>query len=140
MAGTRSEQEAMAMKLAAERVAREAEEAHRRDIMEKILILENEITECRELISSFSSLRGQVEGSASRMSSMNIQELYPAVTSFFGVTASATEDGILGAMNSIISKAEVIYNVDSAIGTQIGRLEWHIKDLNSRINALKEGL
>ncbi len=47
MAVVRSEQDAMAAKLAAERAAREAEEARRRDIMEKIQLLEDEINECR---------------------------------------------------------------------------------------------
>lgn len=47
MAEAGREQDAMVAKLEAERAAREAEEARKREVMAKIQLLEDEISECQ---------------------------------------------------------------------------------------------
>lgn len=138
MAGPRSEQEAIAAKLAAERAAREAEEARKREIMRQIKILEDEKAECEELIDSFSSLRSQV--SMIQVASLKMLITHPETELFMGVTAAATEEGISGMEESLVKKESAITEVDAAIGSQIGQLNSYIMELNSRIRGLEAGL
>lgn len=138
--GPRSEQEAIAAKLAAERAAREAEEARKREIMRQIKTLEDERDECESLIGSFSSLQAQVQASSIQLGNLKIRAMHPEMGLFSGVTAAATEEGISNVAESLAVKAGVISEVAAAIGSQIGMLHSHIMELNSRISSLKAGL
>ncbi len=140
MAVVRSEQDAMAAKLAAERAAREAEEARRRDIMEKIQLLEDEINECQGLISSFSGLKGQVGMLISRMNEYKAMNLEADRNSFFGMTASAVYEGMTSARSAMGESAGSFSEVESAIGSQIGMLSSYVMELRSRISSLQAGL
>lgn len=140
MVGERSEQEAIVAKLAAERAAREAEEARRREIVGKIQLLENEINKCQGLIVSFSGLRGQVAILISQVNGCKTMNLEADMNSFFGITASAVNEGIEGARSGMIERISDFSNVEAAIETQVGLLKSYILELKSRIGSLQASL
>lgn len=140
MTGVRSEQEATEARLAAERAAREAEEARKREIMEKIQLLEDEISKCQGLIASFGGLKGQVGMLISQVNGCKTMNLEADMNAFSGITASAVNAGIAGAQSAMGERTNDFSNVEATIGTQVGLLESYIMELRSRIVSLRASL
>lgn len=129
----RSERDVMA----AEQAAREA---RRQEIMGKIRILEQEITECEDLAQEFESLRGQVSAELSGLSAFQNMELEPNRSIFSGITAGAAVQGITGVKSSVGGIVGKVCEAESEIGTQIGMLRSYIMELKSRISTLKASI
>lgn len=140
MAGAGSEQDAMAVKLAAEQAAREAEEARKREIMAKIQLFEDEISECQGLITTFNGLKGQVRMLISQVNRCKTMDLEADMNAFSGITASAVNEGLEGAQAGMGERTSDFSNVEAAIGTQVGLLESYIMELRSQIVSLRASL
>lgn len=140
MAGAGSERDAMAAKLEAERAAREAEEARKREVMAKIQLLEDEISKCQGLITSFNGLKGQVEMIISQVNGCKTMNLEADMNVFSGITASAVNEGIEDARSDMGERTSDFSNVEAAIGTQVGLLESYIVELRSQIRSLRASL
>lgn len=140
MAKIGSEQEAMAAKLAAERAAREAEEARKRDIMEKIQLLEQEKAECQELKSAFSGMKGRLSGIISQINGLKAMRLETDIHSFSGIAANAVNAGVADAQIAMGKRNSSFSVIESATGMQIGLLSSYIVELEGRINALRASL
>lgn len=135
MAAPGSEEAAKEQMLARQR----AEIARRQRILAQIKDLETEISECEGLIASFDGLKGEVQSAAAGL------KIAPAASYidcdfFAGGTASATEQGLSGAQASMALKAVDLDSVEAAIGTQIGRLNTYIIELQERISSLRGSL
>ena len=140
MAGIRSEQEAIEAKLAAERAAREAEEARKREIMEKIQLLEQKKAECQELKTAFSGMKGRLSGIISQINGLKAIRLETDIHSFSGITANAVNAGVTDAQTAMGKRNSSFSNIESATGMQIGLLSSYIVELEGRINTLRAGL
>lgn len=140
MAGVRSEQEAIAAKLAAEQVAREAEEARKREIMEKIRRLEQEKLECQGLKSAFMGMKGRMEGIISQINGLKARRLETDIHSFSGAAANTINAGVADAQTAMGKRNSSFSNVESATGVQIELLSSYIVELEGRISALRADL
>lgn len=140
MAGAGSERDAMAAKLEAERAAREAEEARKREVMAKIQLLEDEICKCQGVIISFNGLKGQVGMLISQVNGCKTMNLEADMNAFSGIMASAVNEGIEGARSDMGERTSDFSNVEAAIGTQVGLLESYIVELRSQIRSLQASL
>lgn len=140
MAEAGSERDAMAAKQEAERAAREAEEARKREVMAKIQLLEDEISECQGLITSFNGLKGQVGMLISQVNGCKTMNLEADMNVFSGIMASAVNEGIEGARSDMGERTSDFSNVEAAIGTQVGLLESYIVELSSQIRSLQASL
>lgn len=140
MAEAGSERDAMAAKLEAERVAREAEETRKREIMAKIRLLEQEKAECQELKSAFSGMKSRLAGIISQINGLKGMRLETDIHSFSGIAANAVNAGILDAQINMGKRNSSFSNIESAIGMQIGLLSSYIIELEGRINTLRASL
>lgn len=140
MAGAGNGQRGIAAKQETEQVAREVEEARKREILAKIQLLENEISECQSLITSFGGLKGQVGMLISQV--IGYKSTQPEADSnvFSGITADAVNEGIEDARSDMGERVNDFSNVETAIGTQIGLLEPYIMELRSRVSSLRASL
>lgn len=123
-----------------ERVAREAEEARRREIMAKIQQLEGEISGCQVLIASFRDLEEQVGRLISLVNEYKIMNLEADMNAFSGITASAVNEGLADVRYGMEERSGDFSNAEAAVGTQIGLLESYKIGLESRINSLRAEL
>lgn len=140
MTGIGNEQEAMSAKLAAERAAREAEEARKKEIMGRIRLLEQEKAECQELKSAFLGMRSRMSGIISQINGLNAIKLETDIHSFSGITADAVSTGVLDAKTAMGRRNSSFSNIESATGMQIGLLSSYIAELEGRITTLRAGL
>lgn len=140
MAGIGSEQEAMAAKLAVGRIAREAEEARKREIIEKIRLLEQEKAECQELRAAFAGMKGRLSGIISQINGLKAMRLETDIHSFSGIAANTVNAGVADAQTAMGKRNSSFSNVESATGMQIGLLSSYIVELEGRINTLRAGL
>ena len=123
-----------------ERVAREAAEAKRREILAKIQQIESEIRGCQSLIASFRDLEEQVGRLISLVNGYKIMNLEADMNAFSGITASAVNEGLADARYGIDERNGDFSNAESAIETQIGFLETYITGLRSQIASLRAEL
>lgn len=123
-----------------ERAVKEAEEARRREIMEKIRQLEEEISRCRSLTNSFRDLEKEAGMIISKVNEYKNLNLETNMNAFFGITAGAVNDGIENAQSVMGERGSDFSNTEAAIETQIGLLESYNMELGSRINRLRSEL
>lgn len=136
MAGPRSEQEAIAVKRAAE----EAERARRAAIQEKIDLLNAELKKCESLKINFESEKSLMGNLLGQIMEIHITDSLPSVGAFHGVTAGAVNEGAENAEHSLMESILVITDVVSSLGAQIGMLASYIVELNSKIETLRGSL
>lgn len=123
-----------------ERAAREAAEARRREIMEKIRQLEEEISRCQSLTNSFRGLEREAGMIISKVNEYKNLNLETDMNAFFGITAGAVYDGIENAQAVMGERGSDFTNTEAAIETQIGLLESYKMELGGRINKLRAEL
>lgn len=140
MAGAGNGQRGIAAKQETEQVVREVEEARKREILAKIQLLENEISECQSLITSFGGLKGQVGMLISQVNGYKSTQPEADSNVFSGITADAVNEGIEDARSDMGERVNDFSNVETAIGTQIGLLESYIMELRSRVSSLRASL
>lgn len=123
-----------------ERAEREAKEARRRAIMEKICQLKGEISRCQGLIDSFRELEGQAGMIISKVNEYKNRNLEADMNAFLGITAGAVNEGIENARFVMGERSGDFSNTEAAIGTQIGLLESYNRELGGRIHRLRAEL
>ncbi len=123
-----------------EAAKRAAEEARRREIMEKIRQLEQEKAGCQDLKSAFKGNKDRLEGIISQVDGLKAKKLEVDIQSFSGLTADAAETGTSDAQIVMGKKNGSFSGVESAAGTQITLLDSYIAELEGRIDALRASL
>ncbi len=124
----------------AEQAAREAEEVRKREIRAKIRQLEDEISKCQGLASSFSGLKEQLKMFISQVNGYKTMNLEADGNVFFGITADAVSKGLEEAQSVMGERSGDFSDAETAVGTQIGLLESYIMGLRSRIDGLRAEL
>lgn len=132
-------QAAMEAKSAAERAAREAEEARRAVIQAQIDELDMELEQCRNLMDDFSSEKSMMNSLVAEMI-ISILDAMPSGLSFKGITAQALYKSSSKAEQSHKKNVAAINEVVSALEDQIGILSSYIMELRERIDGLRNSL
>ncbi len=133
--------ESTADKAIAARMVREAaERARRAEIMSKINELEKEKAECVSLKAGFLGEKGKVGEMIAQMNSLKSMHLQPDGNCFSGITANALGLGILAAQTSMGKSCNYFSNIESAIGSQIEKLNAYIMELENKISSLKASI
>lgn len=128
-------------KAVAARMAREAaEQARRAEIMNKIRELEREKEECVSLRTGFEGKKGKVCNLVAQMNRLKSMNLQPDGDGFSGNTAYAVVFGVLNAQMRMGKISNQFSDVESAVGTQVEKLNAYIKELESKIDNLRASL
>lgn len=128
-------------KAVAARMAREAaEQARRTEIMNKISELEREKEKCVSLRTGFEGKKGKVGDLVARMNRLKSMDLQPDGDGFSGNTAYAVVFGVLNAQMRMGKISNQFSDVESAVGTQVEKLNAYIKELESKIDNLRASL
>lgn len=128
-------------KAVAARMAREAaERARRTEIMNKISELEREKEKCVSLRTGFEGKKGKVGDLVARMNRLKSMDLQPDGDGFSGNTSYAVVFGVLNAQMRMGKISNQFSDVESAVGTQVEKLNAYIKELESKIDNLRASL
>lgn len=117
-----------------------AEEARRREIMEKIRQLEQEQAGCQGLKADIHGLNGRLEGIISQVNGLKARKIEADIQRFSGVTAETADTGIFNVQGIMGNRNGRFSDVEAAAGTQMASLDSYISELGGRIDALRASL
>ncbi len=117
-----------------------AEEARKREIMEKIRHLEQEKAECQGLKADFQGMNGCLEGIISKINGLKAKKLEADIQRFSGMSADAVDTGISNAQSVMGKRNGRFFDVETVAGTQITLLDSYIAELGGRIDTLRASL
>lgn len=122
-------------RLAAEQTARDAEEARKKEIMEKIRRLEQEKAEYQDFKSAFMGMKGRMEEIISQINGLKARRLETDIYSFSGTAADTINTGVSVAQTAMGKRNSSFSNVELAAGVQIEQLSSYIVELEGKRSA-----
>lgn len=123
-----------------EAAKRAAEEARRREMMEKIRQLEQEKANCQDLRISFHGRKKRLEGILSKVNILKVRKIEGNIQKFSGAAADASEIGVADAQTVMKKKNDSFSGVVTAVETQIALLDSYIAELGEKIDVLRASI